>query len=120
MPNPAWPTTLPNIQYPSPDSGYSRAPQNQALRTSMDAGPPKMRRRFSAGVTPVSINIEMTGAQVAALETFYTTTLGVVGVFDWINHLTRTPATYRFVEPPAYAPLFADWWRVSLKLEQLP
>ncbi len=120
MPNPVWPTTLPVINYPSPDSGYSYAPQNQALRTQMDAGPKKSRRRFSAGYTAMSINIDMTGAQVAILKTFYYTTLAVVLPFDWIDHTTRTTATYVFLEPPGYSPLAADWWRVSLQLEQQP
>ena len=120
MANATWPTLLPDIQYPAPEDGYNRQAQNQAIRSAMDAGPPKQRRRFSAGMVPVSLNVEMTAAQVAIFEDFYYNTLQVVLPFDWIDHFDRTTATYVFVAPPIYAPLAADFWSVSLALEMQP
>lgn len=120
MPNPVWPTTLPVILYPAPEDNYNRAPESGVLRTSMDAGPVKMRRRFTAIVTPTKISLSMTQAQVQALTTFYRTTLQCVQPFDWVDLLGRNTATFRFVNAPSIVPVAADMWRVGLDLEMMP
>lgn len=49
-------------------SNYNGQFPNNTIRTNMDAGPPKVRRLFTAGVEPVSGSIFMTKAQ---LDFFY-------------------------------------------------
>lgn len=119
MANPVWPTTLPIIVYPAPGD-YQRAPQNQALRTPMDAGLAKMRRRYSAKSSLISFKLELTSTQVGELEYFYYTVLQVVNQFDWIDHFTKGVATYRFIAPPTYSSLAMDYWSCSLSLELTP
>ena len=116
----AWPASLPNIVYPKADSGYQRQADSGVLRSQMDAGPPKMRARFSAVVVPVTITMEMTSAQVSDLETFYWTTTGRVNRWNWTDQLTGQSREYRFTDAPQYMPLAANWWRVQLKLEIMP
>ena len=114
-----WPTELPNIQYP--DDALQRVRQSQALRTNMDAGPAKKRRRFTAGAVRLKPwVIRMTKAQVERLRTFYFDELQVVQPFEWIDHVTRAPATYRFVSPPAEKAAGPNMWDVTIELEQLP
>ena len=120
MANPSWPTTLPDIQYPGASSGYHRTADSGVIHTKMDAGPVKMRRRFTAVRETVDLQIDMTSGQLADLKTFYRDTLSKVLPFDWIDHYTREPATYRFVSPYTVTPLATDMWKVGLSLELMP
>lgn len=80
---PTWPGSLP--QYPLQD-GYSAAEPNGLLASAMDQGPPKVRRRFSAAVTPVQCSWKLTDAQKATLKAFVKTDLaGGALTFTWPN-----------------------------------
>jgi hypothetical protein len=123
MSNPLWPPTLPQNPY---QDGPSIQPAPNALRTTMDVGPPKQRRRYTAVFTPVSFNLLLSEADIATLDTFVITTLQDVLQFDWIDFKTGglggTPsaATYRFVARPTYVWFAADVWQASIQLEKLP
>jgi len=76
-----WPEILPqNI------SGYSGAPGDGLIRTSMDAGPPKVRRRFTAVLEPVSGYIVVTPEQFTFFRTWYDNVLlnGALR-FGWVH-----------------------------------
>lgn len=78
-----WPASLPQRVLVE---GYNRTPAQTALRTKMDAGPAKMRRRFSAGSKPVKAKIRINAEQVQTLEGFFEDTLkGGVLPFTWID-----------------------------------
>jgi len=112
-----WPPGLPQDAF----LGHVETAPEERLRTNMDVGPPKMRRRFTAGVRNVEIPLVLTTAQSTTLMDFYTTTLtGGVGAFDW--KLTRTGDTvsFRFVEPPKIEALEPNVWKTALSLEILP
>lgn len=113
-----WPSTLPqSIQRGS----YQETLPNVSVRTQMDVGPPKMRRRFTAGYTPIQAEILISKTQAATLETFYNdTSVGGTLAFDWINHRTGSSAEYRFVKPPVYIPMGYERYRARLVLEILP
>lgn len=114
----AWPGTLPQ----APDwSGYQETSPNVAIRTQMDAGPPKLRRRFTAGIRPFSMQFLLTQAQVATLDTFYQTTLtGGTEAFDWTHPRTGAAASFRFVSPPQYSALGPNVYRATCQMEVLP
>jgi hypothetical protein len=113
-----WPAGLP--QKPLAD-GFSEQAQPIILRTDMDVGPAKMRRRYTSEVRVYGMEMLLTTAQVATLETFYYSTLDCVDPFDWLNHRTGAAATYRFRSPPAYSEAGAPgYWRTSLDLESFP
>lgn len=114
-----WPAGLPQ----TPDTqGQVEKPADLLLRTQMDAGPAKVRRRYTAGVRPFNCTFFMTKAQVATLETFYVTTLtGGADAFDWAHPRTGVTESWRFVAPPEYRPRGAGlYYDVVCALEQLP
>src|ERR1700735_4998507 len=83
MPTPTWPTTLPQYLL---KRGYQTSMPNVLLRTQMDAGPPKVRRRFSAAITPVKGKEVMSGDQLEDLRNFFLNDLmGGALVFQWTD-----------------------------------
>lgn len=114
---PIWPTTLPVEMLMR---GYNQTAANVLLRSSVDAGPAKVRRRFTAGVQPVTGNLLLTGAELAYLRTFYDTTLlGGSLRFTWREPVTLTSKEFRFTSPLKWS--CADgYYEVSLELEMLP
>lgn len=66
----AWPAELP--QRPTID-GYARGlPDGRTFR-QMEAGPPKVRRRFSSAVRPIAVSFVMNKAQIMRFERFWDT-----------------------------------------------
>jgi hypothetical protein len=63
-----WPADLP--QRPSV-SGFSKRVAETRLMTPMDAGPPKVRRRITAAVRPVSVQFDARMSGVARFERFW-------------------------------------------------
>ena len=119
MANPTWPVGLPQL---IAVDGYGETPPDTTLRTGMDAGPAKVRRRSTAGIRPLSVQLDLDAAQVETLDGFYVATLqGGALAFDWVHPRTQAIATLRFVRPPAYRPQGSDAaWRAVMQLEVLP
>lgn len=113
----AWPSTLPQTPL---RNGFSQSQQDNAIRSAMSYGPDKVRRRTTVAIKQVSVNLILSQSQVAELDTFYNTTLDVAGSFDWTDHVSGQSATYRFMQPPAYAPTGKQLWATSLQLEIVP
>lgn len=63
-----WPESLP--QRPN-RQGFQYAPQSGVIETDMDAGFPKIRRRFTATYADFTLTFTMTPAQVNTFEAFY-------------------------------------------------
>lgn len=114
----AWPNTLP--QQPLRDS-YQEAQEPAFIRSEVDAGPAKVRRRFTAPVTRVSMQFRMTPAQVTTFETWWRDTIKLGSLSFTLTHpRTSTSTTWRNVEPYRLTPLAGDRWLVQLSLEILP
>lgn len=111
-----WPATLPKFRLP-----LNRRMQDGFLRTSMDAGPQKVRRRTRSTVTRYKFPLEMTGEQLDTLMTFYDETVE----FN-ITSETGFPGTYRFTAPPSGAVRVGSSdkderiWDVQIQIEKLP
>ena len=113
-----WPIGLPQRMNAS---GFTETLPDLALRTEMDAGPRKARRRFTTGPATIEGTVTLRGSQPALLEAFYRdTTAGGTLAFDWTHPRTGALASLRFTGPPAFAPVAGDVWRATLKLEVLP
>lgn len=115
----AWPSTLPQLPV---EDGISYKAWDNAVRTQMDAGTPKVRRRFTAVGDDAKLAIVVDKAGADTLDAFYTTTLKTVLPFTW-KHFRKVgfPACdYRFKSPPQYMPMGGGQWRVELDLERLP
>jgi len=113
-----WPVGLPQRMNAN---GFTETLPDLALRTEMDVGPRKMRRRFTTGPTAVEGTVTLRGSQPALLEAFYRDiTAGGTLPFDWTHPRTGVLKAFRFTGPPAFAPVAGDVWRATLKLEVLP
>lgn len=116
-----WPTTLPQQIFT--EDGPTYGAQSNVIRTDMTTGPAKMRRRFTAQVADVSVQLELSEAEIAILEEFVKETLGETGQFNWVNVYNGQPATYRFKEGWSSVKLKyfgGDVWTVTMDLEQMP
>ena len=116
---PAWHTDLPENLFVS---GYGQSLPAVTIKSEMDAGPSKIRRRFTAGVEPVSGTMVLTAAQLATFDTFFNTTLlGGSLRFSWTKPPVHSAACeMRFTEVPNWTSLGGDNYEVSLSLEVLP
>ena len=113
-----WPASLSKKQLLQ---GYSEKLPNMMLRTDTDHGPAKTRRRFTAAPRNVSFTVLGTSTDASVLDTFFeTTTLGGSDSFTMVNPRTGSTDSYRFLEPPMYAPASHNHWRMSCSIEKLP
>lgn len=115
-----WPVGLPN---PLVD-GAGLQPMDNVVRSQMDAGTPKVRRRFTNVGYDVNYALALNRAQVQILDDFVEITLKDVMPFKW--HDFRRPITednvavYRFKRRPRYAPRTnGNRWQAELELELL-
>jgi hypothetical protein len=109
-----WPTTLP--QYPEL-SGFKTTYQNQQLSSSMDAGPPKVRRRFTAGIINHTIMLTLNTTEFETFKTFFFTTCqsGTIR-FDW----SYFSGELRFSGMFEHSRITPSVNKVSFSLEELP
>lgn len=70
---PIWPSDLPARVLAQ---GFSLGLEDGRLQTPMEAGLPKLRRRFSAAPRPVQASLRLTADEKARLERFYRDDLG--------------------------------------------
>ena len=122
---PTWPGTLPQA-FPI---GTTEAVQDGRVRSAMDAGPAKLRRRFTAVVRTYTLPAErfvFTDAQKATYETFFTSTLsGGTLEFDWTDPWPSAGTkTFRIVSPMVWDPFTttgsARTLTFGLVLEEMP
>lgn len=112
-----WPATLPP---PALNSLVESAPDN-LIRTSMDKGPAKVRRRTTANVRPLQFTLHLTPAQVTTLDTFFNdTTFGGADAFDYTHPRTGAAVSARFKEVPQYNEREGIIYDASISLEILP
>jgi len=116
---PAWHVDLPQKLFVI---GYSGAFPDITIQSDMDAGPAKVRRRFTSGIEPVSGTMIMSAAQFATFSTFYNTTLlGGSLRFSWTRPPAHTVACeMRFTKPPEWTVIDPGKYEISLSFEILP
>ena len=108
----SWPSELKINQ-----TGYKDKPPNRVIKSSMDVGPGKIRRRSSNAIRPVSFTLNLTQAQYEILDAFYIANDAFA--FDFTNPRTNTQERARFTEVPDPV-VKGDRFEVSVKLEILP
>jgi len=110
-----WPVTLP--QYPL-ISNHSTKLQTQSIRSKMDIGPAKVRRRFSAGTSDWSCSIIVpTVAILDVFNDFYLNTLqGGSLTFDWAYFTNAV----RFKNTPDVKPITPVSYRITFIIEEMP
>jgi len=112
-----WPVTLPQT---FDQSSYSEDFPEMVIRTKMDTGPDKIRKRFTAAPYNLSGSMKLTSAQTSTLDAFYYTTINA-GADSFLFTHPRTLATIicRFLSPPKYRALQYKF-EVSIALEVMP
>lgn len=117
---PTWPVSLP-IQ-PLVE-GYDETLPYDGDRSSIDGLPIVQVQRSKAAVRPMTVNMDLTSAQVDTFQTFYRTTLGFGALaFDFTFPRTGVIKTFRCIggRPPAATPKGYDLYTMNLSMEVLP
>lgn len=117
MTTPLFPATLPAASLGS----YSYRPGENLIRTEMENGPAKVRRRFVSVPTDVNVSWKFSREELATFEGFFRNT-----IYDgaaWfqmklVNGAGETLCTARFKEPyQAEALSRENAWRITATLE---
>jgi len=116
-----WPTTLPQV----PQKGFQESIGVNVIRSAMDAGPAKQRRRSSRPST-MDLNFILTTAQTVILETFINNSIYGVKRFTFPHpRLLGTSVEVRII-PGSDGEFFRlqylapGYWTTSLKFEIMP
>ena len=96
-------------------------PPDNVIRTQMDKGPDKVRRRTTANVRPLSFTLKLTPAETQVLDDFYdNTTFSGADEFDYTHPRTGEAVKARFTQPPQYQEHEGVIYLCSIALEILP
>ena len=114
-----WPVTLP--LEPIIDS-ITETPPNLTIRTEMDAGPAKVRRRYTVGVRLFEVSYVFSPAEMSIWENFYENTI-MDGILSFTYPHPRRwglSIVVRLVEPPKYKSKGGGYYEIDMQLEMLP
>lgn len=115
---PTWPPTLPAAPLAE---GFRETMPALTVRTEMEAGPAKVRRRTTAGVGRISIAYLLSAAQVATLESFVKHDLaGGALAFNFTHPRHGATVRCRFARLPEHAAVNPEFFKSSFELEILP
>jgi len=115
----------PSAPFPqSPQKGFTESVGVNVLRSPMDVGPAKMRRR---GARPNTLNVQfiLTSSQAATLETFVKTTLLGTKRFNFLHPRTSSSVEVRII-PQSDSEFYKltyiapGYWQTDLVFEVLP
>lgn len=112
---PTWPS-----QFCPLINSYQESPPDNVIRTKMDKGPDKIRRRTTANIRPVSFKMFLKNEDIQILDDFYVIeTFSGSEPFDFINPRSKQSVKARFVSFPIYSNR-STGYEVSVQLEILP
>ena len=112
----AWPGTLPNLFQVQ---GFVETGAENTIRSNMDVGPAKLRRRTTTGIRTHSGAMWLTDAQYTAMRTYYEVTQKFGSLSFTLDDAHGTNRTFRFLTPPKYTTVGPNNWQVKLDLEEL-
>ncbi len=113
-----WPLTL---QQKLNVAGFRVQVGSTVVRSSMDTGPGKVRRRFTDGVDRYSCTIDLDFDLYQTFRTFFDTQLaGGAMTFEFVDPFSQTPEIFRFAEEPSIDPLGGRVFRVGMVWEKIP
>lgn len=111
----AWPADLPQSPL---ISGFEIAEGEALVRTTMEAGVDKIRRRYTAVAIDYTWPLILSNAQKTSLGVFYQANGALP--FDMFEPALAEIRQFRFIEAPSYIPLSHAHWATVLNLEMLP
>lgn len=111
-----WPT-----QFRPLINSIQESPPDNSIRSQMDKGPSKIRRRTTANVRPMAFRLLIAKADVETFDDFYTTdTLSGADSFTFTHPRTGQSVEAVFVSPPSYQEKEGNHYEVSVSIEILP
>jgi len=113
----SWPTAL----YGKILKGsYRETPPKNTIRTSMDTGPPKVRRRSTTNNSKFDLEHFFTSAEVIVFDEFFQNTLKSGSLsFNYRHPKTQTIGEFQFSDAPEYSEM-NQGYRIRTKMEMLP
>lgn len=112
-----WPTSL---QQKLSEANFSYEIADTALRTDMDIGPQKVRRRFTRGINSLTGSIYLTTSEYTQFYNFYNTTLnGGVLTFEFNHPITQDLKEWRFKGPARVSSIGGGNFTVQFSWEEL-
>lgn len=114
-----WPATLPAPSL----AGYQLAPTEQSLRTEMEMGAARSRRRSYARLDRVQVGLILTDAQMDIFRTWFEDDAEAAGGSAWfsvslrIGNTGATSQSARFIGAFSASLLKSDQWSVSAQWE---
>lgn len=113
-----WPISL---QSKLNEDSFGLNPGDTTIRSDMDVGPAKVRRRMTKATDTLTCSIDVTTGEYSTFMLFYDTTLnGGVNRFDFDHPITGVPTEFRFAGPPQIRSIGGGNFRVSMAWEILP
>lgn len=111
-----WPSELQNLV--NQDS-FGLTFGDSTIRSDMDVGPAKVRRRITKAVDSITCSITLkTASEYSAFEYFYKTTLnGGVNQFAFNHPITGVQTDFRISKTPSFRPLGGSVFQVSMEWE---
>lgn len=97
--------------------GFSETPVDRVIRSQMEVGPAKKRRRTILGVKNISFIVQVDIADYGEFEQFYLD--NDVACFDFQHPRTNQTVQARFVSVPT-GELNETVYRIPVQLEILP
>jgi hypothetical protein len=114
----AWPGTLQQLLS---EANFGEETGETVLRTDMDVGPRKFRRRFTHSIDVFSASIYLTVSQYTIFKNFYNTTLNGGSIPFTFNHpITQDATDFRFSGTPKYTSLGGGQFMVAFQWETVP
>lgn len=114
-----WPGTLPDlVSQPDYEEGFA----DVVIRSPMDTGRPKRRRRFTAAIKSLKVTIPLSGVELDIFTAFYEDDIkGGSLSFNYTHPRTGVAIVVAFVSVPQPArPFGVDRFSVTLDLEIIP
>ena len=113
----AWPSSLPDEIL---TDGFSQQAKPNNIRTKMEAGLDKVRRRYTSNIVDSTVSMVMTFVQYEALEVYYNTTLqGGTLSFNFTDPADDTEYEYQFLDTPSYSSFNSYNYLVQMQWERI-
>ena len=113
------------LPYEVLQNGFSQKASENTIRTKMEAGLDKIRKRYTSQIINLSVQMQITHSQYESLEDFYNITLqsgtDSFNYPDPIYQNLENPAMYehRFLSTPTYTPLGGLYYLVNMQWERI-
>lgn len=113
-----WPDELQQLL---DQDSFSYSIGDTSIKSDMEIGPPKVRRRFTKSTDAITCQIRIDYSQFQYLYDFWDVTLnGGVTPFIFNNPFTQVAETFRMDTPPSLKPMGGNCYQVAMQWIRLP